>query len=159
VLPESDGIRVGVIWASSSWNATRSVPLADFAPLAEVPNARSFSLQQGPDAAEAAHAPFPLIDLSPQTADVAQAAAAMLQLDLIITIDSMPAHLAGALGRPVWLLLQHDADWRWQRTGETSPWYPSMRIFRQPEPDNWGAAVLSAQAALVDVQSRFGGVS
>jgi ADP-heptose:LPS heptosyltransferase len=73
--------------------------------------------------------------------DVLAAARVMRALDLVITIDSMPAHLAGALGVPVWTLLPHAADWRWMDGRDRSPWYPAMRLFRQPRPGDWDAVV------------------
>jgi ADP-heptose:LPS heptosyltransferase len=79
---------------------------------------------------------------------VEDAAAAMLQMDLIITVDCMAAHLAGALGRPVWMLLRHEADWRWMQDRANSPWYLTMRIFRQPEEGAWEPVVEEVAAAL-----------
>jgi ADP-heptose:LPS heptosyltransferase len=75
------------------------------------------------------------------TDDVLEAARVMRALDLVITVDSMPAHLAGALGMPVWTLLIDDADWRWMTGRDDSPWYPTMRLFRQPAPDDWPAVI------------------
>jgi ADP-heptose:LPS heptosyltransferase len=89
-----------------------------------------------------------LAPLWQRTAEIADAAAAMLGLDLVIAVDGMPAHLAGSLGRPTWLLLKHDPDWRWMRERADSPWYPSMRLFRQPQPGDWAAVVEQAAAAL-----------
>ncbi len=72
----------------------------------------------------------------------------MLELDLIITVDTMAAHLAGALGRPVWLLLREDADWRWMRERRDSPWYPSMRIFRRTSRGGWQRVIAEVAASL-----------
>jgi ADP-heptose:LPS heptosyltransferase len=80
--------------------------------------------------------------------DVLQAARLVRALDLVITIDSMPAHLAGALGVPVWTLLPHDADWRWMDDRGDSPWYPTMRLFRQPAPGAWAPLVARVATAL-----------
>ncbi len=74
----------------------------------------------------------------------------MLEMDLIISVDTMAAHLAGALGLPVWILLLNEADWRWQRTGETSCWYPTMRLFRQPKRGDWDTV---AEQVLLNLQS------
>jgi hypothetical protein len=99
-----------------------------------------FSLQQGSSPEEILAAPFPITDLSSYTAEVHDAAAAMLSMDIVISVDSMTAHLAGALGKSVWVLLQYDADWRWLGRGRNdSPWYPTMRLFRQPHPEAWDA--------------------
>jgi ADP-heptose:LPS heptosyltransferase len=77
----------------------------------------------------------------------------MLELDLVITADAMAAHLAGALARPVWVLLKHDADWRWMTGRSDSPWYPTMRLLRQPQPGDWSALA----QALADALGAFRG--
>jgi hypothetical protein len=140
-LPGGGRRKVGLIWAASAWNPRRSIPLPELAPLAGVRGVEFCSLQQGPEQEQLGAAPFPITSLSERTSEVLDAAAAMLQLDGVITVDSMTAHLAGALGRRTWLLLTHDADWRWMRQGEESPWYPTMRLLRQPQPGAWGAVV------------------
>jgi hypothetical protein len=131
------GLRVGLAWSASDWDTTRSIPLADLAPLAGVRGVRFYSLQQDRAAANYASAPFPLEPYSRHTQPVELAAAAMLDLDLVITVDSMLAHLAGALGRPVWVLLKARADWRWMDRRDTSPWYPTMRLLRQQQDGDW----------------------
>ena len=141
-LERTDDRRVGLVWAASEWDTSRSVPLAELTPFHQVPGIAWFSLQQGKAAAEAGDAPFPLTHLSHLTVDVRDAAYAMLLLDLVITVDTMAAHLAGALGRPVWLLLQHAPDWRWMDAGEGTPWYPTMRLFRQAVPGDWTTPIL-----------------
>ncbi len=128
---------VGLVWAASDWDTSRSLAIEDLAPLAVVPGVVFHSLQQGLRGAEIALSPLPLDALARRTAEVADAAAAMLALDLVITVDTMAAHLAGALGRPVWLILRHEADWRWIRARDRSPWYPTMRIFWQPQAGDW----------------------
>lgn len=135
------GMKVGVIWASSAWDSSRSVSLSRLAPLATLDHVYFFSLQQGPEQSEIDSAPFPISSLSQYTMEIREAAAAMLEMDLIITVDSMTAHLAGALGRPVWVLLQHRADWRWMAERDDSPWYPTMRLFRQPTPGDWDSPI------------------
>jgi hypothetical protein len=82
--------------------------------------------------------------------DVMQTARVMKALDLVVTVDSMPAHLAGALGVPVWTLLHADPDWRWMQGREDSPWYPSMRLFRQARPGAWEGVVGRVAAALAE---------
>jgi ADP-heptose:LPS heptosyltransferase len=166
VLPnecKADQLRhkVGLLWAASDWDTRRSVPISDLAPLAQIPGVTWYSLQQGARAAETRSAPLPIEPLSRHTQKIEDAAAAMRALDLIITVDTMAAHLAGALARPVWLILRHEADWRWLREGDSSPWYPTMRIFRQPEPGNWRAAIEDVArhlAALVARQRRSPGL-
>jgi ADP-heptose:LPS heptosyltransferase len=82
-----------------------------------------------------------LIDVSAHVADFADTAALMAGLDLIISVDTAPAHLAGALGRPVWILLPLIPDWRWGLHGEETPWYPTMRLFRQPARGDWDSVI------------------
>ena len=91
-------------------------------------------------------------DLGPAIGDnpdgMAEIAAAMDSLDLVVTPNSAIAHLAGTLGRPVWVALMADPDWRWLRTGEASPWYPTMRLFRQPDAGDWSAVIEAMAKAL-----------
>ena len=131
-LPASPRLRVGLVWAASSWDAKRSLPPHAFTAFAEL-DVDFFTLQQSADAPPMRQ----LHTFSCATDDVLDAAAAMLALDLVVTVDAMPAHLAGALGCPVWVLLKCDADWRWMDGRRDSPWYPSMRLFRQPRPGDW----------------------
>lgn len=140
-LPGDGRLRVGLLWAGSDWDVSRSVPLAALAPLAAVPGVRFYSLQQGAAAADPLLEPMRIECLSPRTTDLRSAAAAMQQLDLVISIDGMPAHLAGTLGRPTWVLLKREADWRWMEEREDSPWYPSMRLFRQGRGGDWHGVV------------------
>ncbi len=147
-IEAGEGCAIGLVWASSAWDRSRSVALAQLAPLGALAGVRFFSLQQGPEAEEIAAAPFAITPLSRFTTGTREAAAAMLKMDLIISVDSMTAHLAGALGRPAWVLLQHAADWRWLRGRADSPWYPTMRLFRQPAPGDWGGAIAQMAAAL-----------
>ena len=135
-------LRVGLVWSGNpkySYNLRRSLRLADFAALARLPRVALFSLQRGPQSAELRHAPpgFAVTSLEDEAGGILDTAAAILNLDLVITVDTMAAHLAGALGRPVWVLLPCAADWRWQLQREDSPWYPTMRLFRQPRPGDW----------------------
>lgn len=141
-------LEIGLLWAASDWDVSRSIPLPLFDALAGLPGVRFHSLQQGAQAEEWRDSRLPLQPLSEQTGEITAAAAAMQQLDLIITMDGMAAHLAGALGRPVWLLLQHEADWRWMKHREDSPWYPNMRIFRQPAPGAWKPVLSQVRAEL-----------
>ena len=137
----SGRLRVGLLWAASDWDISRSVPLPALQPLLELPHVRWFSLQQGPaaEALDAMH--WPIEPLWHRTGKVEDAAAAMQAMDLVVSIDGMPAHLAASLGRPTWLLLKHHADWRWGSQQATTPWYPSMRLLRQPRPGDWDALV------------------
>jgi ADP-heptose:LPS heptosyltransferase len=82
-----------------------------------------------------------LIDLAPQLTDFADTAAVLANVDLVISVDTAVAHLAGALGTPVWILLTHAPDWRWLLNREDSPWYPTARLFRQPAPGDWSSVI------------------
>jgi hypothetical protein len=141
-------LNVGLIWAGSDWDTSRTIPLKVLEPLLHVPGLRWYSLQQGREADAWRDLPAAIEPLSQHTSDIMTAAAAMLALDLIITVDAMTAHLAGALGRPVWVLLKHCADWRWMRERADSPWYPTMRLFRQPQAGDWVSVAEAAAAAL-----------
>jgi hypothetical protein len=147
-LPNDERLRVGLLWAASDWDDTRSIPLAALEPLLAIQRAQFFSLQQGRAAHDPLLARLPIVSLSRHTSEVAAAAAVMLQLDLVITVDGMPAHLAATLGRPTWTLLKHEADWRWMDDRSDTPWYPAMRLFRQPSPGDWEGAVKAAARAL-----------
>ena len=137
-------LRVGLVWAGSPRHLDdnrRSLPFAALAPLWAIPGVRWFSLQVGDRAADlgtdAALPASGIEDLAPELTDFAESAAALASLDLVITVDTAVAHLAGALGRPTWVLLARVPDWRWLRTGEKSPWYPTMRLFRQDDRRTW----------------------
>lgn len=139
-LPWPDhGFRVGLAWAGSpahTKNRHRSIALSLLEPIFQVKGVHFFSLQMDA-AAQLASTQAAITDLAPATGDMADTAAQMAHLDLIITVDTSVAHLAGALGRPVWTLLQFVPDWRWMMGREDSPWYPTMRLFRQPRPGDW----------------------
>ncbi|WP_374669209.1 tetratricopeptide repeat protein, partial [Ramlibacter sp.] len=143
------GRRVGLVWRGSPGHrndAHRSLPgLATLAPLWKVPGVQFVSLQKGAGEDEAAQPPAgqPVIDLGRHFSDFADAAAVVSQLDLVICVDTSVAHLAGALGKPVWLLLPRlGTDWRWLMNREDSPWYPGvMRLFRQRVVDDWAEVV------------------
>jgi hypothetical protein len=145
---------VGIAWGAGDWNRSRSIPLREFAPLAEIPGVTLFALQRGPEAGQLKSAPFRIHDAEPENSDMLHTAALISRLDLIITVDTMVAHLAGALGRPVWTLLQYIADWRWMLGREDTPWYPSMRLFRQANPGDWRGVIRDVAAEL---RSHAGG--
>ncbi|HWA39921.1 MAG TPA: tetratricopeptide repeat protein [Burkholderiales bacterium] len=144
---------VGLVWAGrpQHWDdLNRSVPLARLSPLARVPDVSFFSLQLGPAAEEAKHPPsgMELLDLTSLIRDFADTAALVSFLDLVVTVDTSVAHLAGAMGVPTWVLLAHAPDWRWHLAREDSPWYPSTKLFRQPTDGDWGGAVERMAAGL-----------
>lgn len=141
---ESKQLTVGIVWAAGEWDSRRSIPFELLAPLAEVPGVSLQVLQQGPQRADWREGFGTLA----KERDAWEQARFMRSLDLIITVDSMPAHLAGALGVPVWTLLHHDPDWRWMSQGNRSVWYPTMRLFRQPRPGDWASVIARAAVEL-----------
>jgi hypothetical protein len=133
-----DGTRnVGLCWAGGDYDARRHLSLAALAPLQDVPGIRFWQLQRGPALAQIARTGFRFENIGDASMDVAATGSLVVELDLVITIDSMVAHLAGALGKPVWTLLHADPDWRWFRHRADSPWYPTMRLYRQSLPGEW----------------------
>jgi len=146
------GLKVGISWAGSSVHRNdhnRSIPLDRLKPLFELAGVRFFSLQVGPRASDlAAIEPLEVGDLSGELTDFGETAAAIANLDLVIAADTAVAHLAGALGRPVWCMVPFAPDWRWLLGRNNSPWYPSMRLFRQPRPGDWEAVVGAVRQAL-----------
>jgi hypothetical protein len=139
------GTRVGLVWRAGRWDPCRSIPFELIAALLDVPGLRCYQLQHGAGP-EARHQNLCPLD----NATIVQTAQYMRGVDLVITIDSLPAHLAGALGVPVWTLLHHRADWRWLERRNDSPWYPTMRLFRQPAPGEWRTVVDEVRRALVE---------
>ncbi|HEX4053117.1 MAG TPA: tetratricopeptide repeat-containing glycosyltransferase family protein [Tepidisphaeraceae bacterium] len=139
---KDDRLRVGLVWAGGPQHKDdkrRSMRLEQLAPLSEVKSARFYSLQKGPPASQAAAPPpgMQLINWTDDLHDYVETAALMANLDLIISVDTSIAHLAGALGKPVWVLLPFAPDWRWMLNRADSPWYPTMRLYRQANPENW----------------------
>ena len=135
--------RVGLAWRCGDWEIRRSVPFEQLRPLLDVDGITWCSMQQH-RRHEETHPN--LIDTSAD--DIYQAAQRLASLDLMITVDSMPAHLAGALGIPVWTLLVAGADWRWMDDREDTPWYPTMRLFRQREEGDWPELIQRVANAL-----------
>jgi tetratricopeptide (TPR) repeat protein len=145
------GLRVGLAWAgnpSHHRDRYRSIPLSRLDPLLRLQGVHFFSLQMGPEAAQLATTPVPITDLSDAIHDMADTAALMAHLDLVIAVDTSVVHLAGALGKPVWVLLPIAPDWRWLLGRQDSPWYPTMRLFRQPKFGDWESVVEMVRAAL-----------
>jgi len=140
---------IGLVWKAGDWDRRRSVPARLLARLGQVEGLRLMSLQLGATAGELAV--IGAEDLSSQ--DVITTASRIRELDLVIAADTMVAHLAGALGAPAWTLLHADCDWRWMERRTDSPWYPSMRLFRQPWPGQWEPVIEEVSMALAE---RFG---
>jgi hypothetical protein len=147
--------KVGIAWAGRPTHRNdrnRSCPFSHFVELMGLPGAAFFSLQKGAaaedlrkDACDAL-----VMDVGQQIEDFADTAAVVQQLDLVISVDTAVAHLAGALGRPAWVALPLSGDWRWMRQGETTPWYPTMRLFRQKTRGNWDDVLAAVRRQLRD---------
>jgi Flp pilus assembly protein TadD len=155
------GMRIGLVWKGNpdfENDADRSVPALDvFAPLGTLAGVTFVSLQKGAGEEEARNPPaqLPLVDLGGQAQDFADVAAIIANLDLLISVDTAAAHLAGALGKPVWLMLPaYKADWRWLTERADSPWYPGvMRLFRQAQAGDWATVVADMRIALEEWRS------
>jgi hypothetical protein len=149
---DPDELRVGIAWAGNPTLRTdklRSMPLSALIPLTGIAGVQLFSLQKGPAAAELATTPA--IEDAGQTFDDFHDTAAMIStLDLVLAVDTSVAHLAGALGIPVWVLLPKHPDWRWLEHRDDSPWYPTARIFRKRTPHGWDEVVERVAEALQD---------
>ena len=149
-IPADNRLKIGLVWSGQVNPLKRFLALADLAPLAEFTNVWFTSLQKGEPAAELASAPagLAITDWSNDLTDFRQTAALIENLDLIISVDTSVAHLAGAMGKPTWLLLKTVPDWRWMQNRPDSPWYPTMRLFRQSTRGDWCAPVKEVVEAL-----------
>lgn len=144
-LPDDGGrLRVGLVWRAGDWDERRSIATALLAPLAEVPGVALHVLQRGPALAERPEG-FGMVSGSD---DITEVARVMRALDLVVSVDSLPAHLAGALAIPVWTLLHSEADWRWMEGREDTPWYPTMRLVRQPRAGDWESVLVRVAGEL-----------
>jgi len=137
------------VWKAGDWDDRRSIPPELLAPLAEVPGVELHVLQRGPGLAERPAG----FGIDSGSDNVLEAARVMKALDLVVTVDSMPAHLAGALGVPTWTLLHADPDWRWMEARDDSPWYPTMRVIRQERAGDWTGVVARVAADLANWRS------
>ncbi len=149
-LPE--GCRVGLAWEGSAEhkaNRARSCQLMDFAPLADIPGVTFYSLQLGAAGRQAPPPGMRLIDWTARLHDFADTAGLVANLDLVIAVDTAVVHLAGALGVPTWSLHAFHGDWRWLLERDDSPWYPGMRLFRQPKPGDWASVMRQVAEALL----------
>jgi hypothetical protein len=151
-------LHVGLAWAGRPQHINernRSMNLAQFAPLSSIESVAFYSLQKGPASAQATAPPagMRLIDWTADLTDFADTAALIQHLDLILTVDTAVAHLAGAMAKPVWLLLPWIPDWRWMLERSDSPWYPTMRLFRQSKLGDW-PQVLQRVAGFLQNETR-----
>ncbi|MGA3251634.1 MAG: glycosyltransferase family 9 protein, partial [Paraburkholderia sp.] len=145
--------KIGLVWAGSPIfgnDRYRSMRLEDLAPLARLDDVAWFSLQKGPSQAQLADAPDNSLprDFTAELHDFTDTAALVMNLDLVIAVDTGVAHLTGALGKPVWVMLPANSDWRWLEHRSDSPWYPNARLFRQAVLGDWAPVVDSVAQAL-----------
>ncbi len=149
------GPRIGLVWSGNprhSNDSRRSIPTACLAALMSILDASFVSLQVGPLSGEITEL-FGLPDRSADLTDFAETAALVVNLDLVVTVDTSAAHLAGALGVPVWVMLLYAPDWRWMTGSRDSPWYRSMRLFRQTRPGDWTGQLAEVASEL---SARYG---
>jgi hypothetical protein len=139
---ERQGLRIGICWRSGLWDSSRSIPLKEFVKLATRQNHQFFNLQDNAGTTVSVH------QMSMDDFEVRDLAAVMAHLDLVITADTMAAHLAGALGLPVWILLPFCADWRWMLDRQDTPWYPNARLFRQRSRGDWTTVMADVEQEL-----------
>ncbi len=147
--------KVGIVWAGSPTHSNdrdRSIPLLQLLPLLQVPELDFYSLQKGKRVADLSQLPaeISIENLATKLTDYTDTAAAISQLDLVIGIDTSVVHLAGALGKPVWTMLCYNPDWRWLLEREDTPWYPTMRLFRQIQPGDWEGVCDRVRTALLE---------
>ena len=163
----TNGFRIGINWNSGQpmdgASAGSDISLHEFSSLAAIPGVRLISLQGGAGSGQVAQVPFsarieqPTQGFNAGSDAFIDTAAMMMSLDLIVTCDTSIAHLAGALGRTVFTALPHVADWRWLRDSDDTPWYPTMRLFRQTKPGDWSdvfARIATAVAERASAQQR-----
>ncbi|MFM0335962.1 tetratricopeptide repeat protein [Paraburkholderia fungorum] len=163
-VPADGRLKVGLVWAGGNRphvaelrknDARRSITFERLAPILEVPNVRFFSLQKGPAAQQLAHGASTqnIVDYSEELGDFADTAALVANLDLVISVDTSTAHLAGALDKPVWILNRFDTCWRWMLERTDTPWYPRATLFRQPALGDWDSVILAARDALATLSA------
>jgi tetratricopeptide (TPR) repeat protein len=155
-IPADRSLNVGLAWAGDPQGGRgrqKSTTLSSLAPWARLHGVRFYSLQKGGAAAEAVTPPdgLAITNLSPDIRDFADTAAIVECLDLVISVCTSVAHLAGAMGKPTWTMLAEPADWRWMEGRDDSPWYPTMRLFRQPRQGDWASVITEVGDALAVV--------
>jgi ADP-heptose:LPS heptosyltransferase len=151
LAPLGNRKKIGLVWGGNPMHTNdhnRSIPLPLFAPLAEIKDAAFISIQKGEPAKQKPPAGLELIDHTTDLIDYADTAGLIANLDLVISADTSVAHLAGALGKPVWTLLPHHPDLRWLLDRPDTPWYPTMRLFRQKSAGDWGDLMQRVATAL-----------
>jgi len=152
-IPTNNRLKVGLAWANRPLPPNRCPPVAEWAALADVSGTWFCSLQKaGLNNESFAHPPgLHMTDWTDELHDFADTTALIDCLDLVITIDTAVAHLAGAMGKPVWLLLKRVPDWRWMYERADSPWYPTMKLFRQPAAGDWATPMRQIRQSLMAI--------
>jgi hypothetical protein len=145
--------KVGLVWAGRPTHPNdvkRSIPLTELSPLIETPGITWVSLQKGPASEQLRSSPFgsTMVDAGASLGDFADTARLISELDLVISVDTGVVHLAGALGKPVWTLLPYNPDWRWMLNRDDSPWYPTMRLFRQQNRGDWSGVIENVRSQI-----------
>ena len=156
----SNKFKVGLVWEGNpdqQDNENRSCKLENYLPLSVIPGVALYSLQLGDAAEQVKHPPdgMEIVDLTDHLTDMADTAALIRNLDLVITIDTSVAHLAGALGHPVWVILWTGCCWRYMDDRDDNVWYPSMRVFRQKSKDDWSIPIAQVAQKLKDQIKQF----
>jgi hypothetical protein len=146
-LPSREKLRIGLTWEAGHWNQSRSIPLQELEPLFAGDAHEWYSLQKDADLKKVAGLGR-LRELEKYSSDVLDTAALIQNLDLVVSVDTMTAHLAGALRRPVWIILPFHCDWRWMLSRNDTPWYPTARLFRQTTPGDWTSVVAQVASEL-----------
>jgi Flp pilus assembly protein TadD len=152
-IPQDGRVKIGLAWAGDPRHVNdrfRSIPLSEFEPLADFSNAMFISLQKPRPLAQNG---FPLLDWTDELTDFAETAGLIANLDLVISADTAVVHLAGAMGKRIWVLIPFSPDWRWMLDRDDSPWYPTMRLFRQPGRGDWEGVMVKIVAALRTIYS------
>ena len=160
IHPDNSKLKIGIVWSVKHRDEKlhyRSCPLELFSPLTQFDDITFYSLQKGAAGEQAKNPPqgIKLIDYTEEIHDFSDTAAFIENLDLIISVDTAVVHLAGALGKSVWTLVPFAPDWRWMLTREDSPWYPTMRLFRQSSPGDWEPVIASIEKELSEFISNF----
>ena len=159
LLNDNSKLRIGLVWAGNPKHKNdknRSIPLSYFVALEKLSDITFYSLQKGEASKEAKNLPVGMkfVDLTEEIHDFSDTSALIECLDLTISVDTSVAHLAGAMGKPIWTLLPYKPDWRWMLGKEDSPWYPTMRLFRQPSPGDWESVITRVKDELLQISKK-----
>jgi hypothetical protein len=156
---DNSKLKIGLVWSGNPNNVKlgyKSCFLHTFSSLTNLDGVTFYSLQKGKPAEQAKNPPdgIKVIDLTEEINDFSDTAALIDNLDLVISVDTAVAHLTGALGKPVWTLLPFAPDWRWMLNREDSPWYPTMRLFRQSSPGDWESVIAKVKDELLKLLGK-----